>query len=536
MKKKKQNSTPASFDSTASPLAPRIINAARTEAAYASVPVSGPQMPQPAQPKKAAALPSDQEAAANPAGPLNPSTIIDAQLRHYHKLNFGHRLPPHFDFITLLIYISGFLLLIGLTVILWPSHPLTVPHDNYSENNAEPLPLTTQIKIQSNDEVQSTSAAVTQTTVNYTFGKDIKGRLFYGKPIGPNLIVSRKSDLRLPRLPNLSTAIDADTRYLEWEIQHTKLSADNHRLPVISDNTANYCATYNVLWDLNPLTLKDMNAIHRSYLEKAEKENKKHPTAPRASTGPDATVQQVAPAAPTASSAKRQLTELQKANAKYRPEKVIYITYDFVKGEKMKAKQVLDILKAYQIPCSFFIGGDFLSEAPDLVLRMDKENHCIGSLGWDFEDSARLSIRNRKTFLKSLHKLEKNFELLTGRQLDSFYRPPSGSYSELTLALVRNSGYYPTFWGLELHNFWPDAKDKLNFRYDKLRNRNYAKLPYTVPEALNYIERELHDGLILRLDGRSQVEVDLLEPLIKKIKVEGYTCLNLNEIPLSLMS
>lgn len=485
-------------------------------------------------------LPALSRKGSNRRTLLNPSTIIDAQLRQYDAMPKIRRKQQKFDIGTLLIYVLGFFLLVGLTFVFWPRPDNFTPIKPQTDADAELSSNRHVLKITSSA-IASVEPELTEILSSETapeIKNDVHGNIYYGQTIGPKLSKNTANDLRLPRLRPLPTQAERYSQtYAEWGIKHSKQNAKGERLPLIEDAYRNYVSTYNILYDLNKDTLQSTANLYRNFLAKqksaAEKAQVKKLQV--AVTEPTASRQELVP---TQATSQKELSAAQKASAKYRPAKVIYITYDFPKSELVNARKVLDILDLYQTSASFFISGDFLTEAPDLVLRMNAANHAIGSLGWEAIDAARLAIRNEKTFLSHLTKLDKNFELLTGRPLDSFYRPCEGSFSEQALYLIRNAGYYPTFWGLEMHNFWPDSKDTLNFRYDNLRKRdfNVNPYPYTVEQALNLIMQELHDGLILRLDGRSKVDVELLEPLIKKLHAKGYTCLNLNEIPLDVIA
>lgn len=526
---------------------------------------------------------------------LNPSNIIDAQLRHYNARKPAKAKRQRVDLVSGLIYALGILLAIGIGRMLWPTDnqgtfkpPVKEEQQFIQVGVSEPQVI--EVK---EDEVLPAATANTPTETpieKFEPAFDKRGNLFYGMSIGPILQPIHEAELRLPRLQALppTDTLSLDLKVREWHILRTNDSAANVRLPVIADNIKVYAAAFNILWDCNAVNLADLRTTRdnlvqmaldnssnnnvnspaynelKIYLaEKNKDANTSTAESNSAETAANSTETAIenadtvsTTAAPTndentqtttaTDSTKNKvelaadnnnLSTLQIDRAKYRPEKTFYLTYDFPTGLQANAEKVLDLLKLYNARASFFISGDFLSQRPDLVLRMDKENHVIGSLGWTLEDAARISARNEKTFLKNLTKLDDNFRLLAGRRLDSFFRPPEGSFSQHVLWLIRNAGYYPTFWGLEMHDFWPDSKNTLNYRFDILRGRDYniSKYPYTVEQALNLIKQELHPGLILRLDGRSKVEVDLLEPLLKYLSEKGYTCLNLNDIPLELI-
>lgn len=486
------------------------------------------------------ATPSTQTANAKPelkqtAALLNPSTIIDAQLRQYEQLPKIRRHKKQFDLGNLLIYVLGFFLLVGLTFALWPKDDVFAPSKLQKEDEAELAVHNHMLKVTDkavSTETPEMTVAMTTEAVD-EISKSANGNIYYSQSIGPKLCKNSAKDLKLPHLAPLTYRPDKlNQKYKEWGIQHSKQTKDGERLPVIDDECNKYVVNYNVLFDLNREVMQDVSSRYASYL--ADEQAKAHNHAKQANQTGETEVE---PSQSQVKNKQQELSAAQKANAKYRPNKVVYLTYDFPTAELLHAKSVLDTLELYQASATFFISGEFLTEAPNLVLRMQKEEHAIGSLGWEPIDAARLAIRNENTFLNHLTKLDKNFQLLTGRPLDSFFRPSEGSYSEQALFLIRNAGYYPTFWGVELHNFWPDSKDTLNYRYDNLRNRNFNidPYPFTVEQAINRILQDLHDGLIIRLDGRSKVDVALLEPLIKKLQAKGYRCLNLNEIPLNVI-
>lgn len=566
---------------------------------------------------------------------LNPSTIIDAQLRRYN--NRKTRKPPRrsVDLVSGLIYVSGIILAAAIIKMLsvWPSQDLVKPFkpatdDNFPEHFNEPKTIevrdTGTAPAKSDNDAASSATVDTVATSGIKLSLDRRGHLYYGESIGPILQAVNTNELRLPRLQKLpaTDTLTLDLKVREWQVLRTNDADTQVRLPVIGDNIKAYAAVYNILWDCNPVNLDTLRATRENllqtaldasnnnnsnnpaykelkiYLSENNKNNEQSVTGNDSATpstttlagaadataqglnagngaavsgtdgtsgdnkdsnnseanAPDASGDEGASAlagaadgtsgsdiaveqSNTSTAGNGNLTQMQIDRAKYRPDKAIYITYDFPTGVLANAEKVLNTLQLYNAQASFFISGDFLSQRPNLVLRMNNENHVIGSLGWTLEDAARIAARNEKTFLKNLNKLDENFKLLVGRPMDSFFRPPEGSFSQHVLWLIRNAGYYPTFWGLELHEFWPDSKNTLNYRFDILRGRNYdiEKYPYTLEQALNLIKQELHPGLILRLDGRSKIEVDLLEPLLKYLTEKGYTCLNLNDIPLDLI-
>lgn len=59
-------------------------------------------------------------------------------------------------------------------------------------------------------------------------------------------------------------------------------------------------------------------------------------------------------------------------------EKVIYLTFD-AGYENGCTAAILDALKKHSAPACFFVVGNYIDTAPELVLRMVQEGHIVGN-------------------------------------------------------------------------------------------------------------------------------------------------------------
>ena len=59
-------------------------------------------------------------------------------------------------------------------------------------------------------------------------------------------------------------------------------------------------------------------------------------------------------------------------------QKVIYLTFD-AGFENGNTPAILDALKKHNVPATFFVVGNFLSDNPDLIKRMVEEGHIVGN-------------------------------------------------------------------------------------------------------------------------------------------------------------
>lgn len=182
-------------------------------------------------------------------------------------------------------------------------------------------------------------------------------------------------------------------------------------------------------------------------------------------------------------------------------EKVLYLTFD-AGYENGCTAQILDVLKAHQVPAAFFLVGNYLEKEPDLVRRMVDEGHTVGNHTWSHPDMAR--IADRASFARELERVEDKYREITGRELEKFYRPPQGSYSQVNLQLAQELGYQTVFWSLAYVDWNNDAQPTAEQAFSKL-------IPRT------------HDGAVVLLHSTSKTNTAILDELLTRWEDMGYS-------------
>ena len=122
----------------------------------------------------------------------------------------------------------------------------------------------------------------------------------------------------------------------------------------------------------------------------------------------------------------------------------IGLTFDISWGEKT-AEPILDILKKEGIHATFFLSSPWADKHQELVQRMVKEGHEIGSHG------------NRHIDLNTLDALEIDKEIttsqlvlekITGRQV-RLIRTPNGAYNNKVISTAHKLGYRVIQWSVD---------------------------------------------------------------------------------------
>ncbi|MCP8969915.1 delta-lactam-biosynthetic de-N-acetylase [Ectobacillus ponti] len=187
--------------------------------------------------------------------------------------------------------------------------------------------------------------------------------------------------------------------------------------------------------------------------------------------------------------------------------KYLYLTFD--NGyENGYTPKILDVLKQKNVPATFFLTGQFLKEQPELVKRMVREGHIIGNHSWHHPDLTTVSdIR----FKKELQLVEEEVKQLTGQRDLKYLRPPRGIFSERTLAISREMGYYNVFWSLAFVDWKVDQQRGWQYAYD-----NMMKLA--------------HPGAVMLLHSISSDNAGALSQAIDDLRKRGYEFKSLDDL------
>ena len=182
-------------------------------------------------------------------------------------------------------------------------------------------------------------------------------------------------------------------------------------------------------------------------------------------------------------------------------QKVLYLTFD-AGYENGCTAEILDVLKKHQVPAAFFLVGNYLQQNKDLVRRMVQEGHIVGNHTMHHPDMSK--IVDPEAFRKELEDLEKLYLEITGQEMEKFYRPPQGLYSEENLQLAQKLGYKTVFWSLAYMDWDNQKQPSAEYAFGKL-------LPRT------------HNGAVILLHSTSKTNAAILDELLTRWKAMGYT-------------
>lgn len=186
---------------------------------------------------------------------------------------------------------------------------------------------------------------------------------------------------------------------------------------------------------------------------------------------------------------------------------VIYLTFD-CGYENGNTEKILDALKKHNATGTFFVVGNFLETAPEIVKRMQAEGHLVGNHTYHHPDMSQIS--DLSSFQKEMDDAANLYQQITGEEMIKLYRPPQGKYNTDNLAMAKELGYHTFFWSLAYVDWYQDNQPTAEEAYSKLLPR-------------------IHPGAIVLLHSTSSTNGDILDELLTKWEEMGYTFGSLEE-------
>ena len=189
-------------------------------------------------------------------------------------------------------------------------------------------------------------------------------------------------------------------------------------------------------------------------------------------------------------------------------EKNINLTFD-AGYENGNVEKILNTLKEKDVPGAFFILPQLAKTNPELVQRMKNEGHLVCNHTKNHRDMSKITDLNE--FSQELINAETLIKEYSGVDMDKFYRPPEGRFSEQNLQFADSLGYTTVFWSLAYAD------------WDNNKQMNPDK-------ALNILCNRTHPGCVVLLHPTSTTNASILGLYIDRMRSEGYSFKSISEL------
>lgn len=128
------------------------------------------------------------------------------------------------------------------------------------------------------------------------------------------------------------------------------------------------------------------------------------------------------------------------------------ITFD--DGPGRHTARLLDLLRERGIPATFFVLGDHVEKAPDLVRRMVQEGHEVNNHSYDHPAFRKLNAAEQQREMERTERILNNLGIHP-----RFFRPPYGSYNADTVRDAAKDNLILALWSV----------DSLDWKYRTVR-------------------------------------------------------------------
>lgn len=163
---------------------------------------------------------------------------------------------------------------------------------------------------------------------------------------------------------------------------------------------------------------------------------------------------------------------------------------------------MLNILADNEVRTTFFVGGCWVAENPEVLKMIVDAGHEIGNHGYYHKDHKQIGEKRNYEEIKITHELVR---LNTGVEMNLF-APPSGSYGDTTLRVADELGYKTILWTRDTID-WRDHDSTLIYK-----------------RAVN----DVSGGDLVLLHPTAET-VKALDDIIRTIKAHGLTVAPVSE-------
>jgi peptidoglycan-N-acetylmuramic acid deacetylase len=195
--------------------------------------------------------------------------------------------------------------------------------------------------------------------------------------------------------------------------------------------------------------------------------------------------------------------------------KVIYLTFD--EGyENGYTESILNTLKANNVQAAFFVTKPYVTGSfngvsdSELLKRMSSEGHIIANHSVNHKSMPKFTDEN--AFNAELIGVEEAVNNIPGCRMSKYFRPPEGTFSELSLYYTQKLGYKSVFFSLAYQDYNVDAQPDPE-------------------EAKAKLLKNTRSGMICLLHAVSRTNAAILDSLIKEWKNQGYEFKTLDDLP-----
>ncbi len=175
--------------------------------------------------------------------------------------------------------------------------------------------------------------------------------------------------------------------------------------------------------------------------------------------------------------------------------KLVALTFD--DGPGPYTERLLDAMKKRGVKATFFVLGERVNKYGDLIKRMEKEGHVVGSHSYDHPNLTKLSYAKVKA---NMEKTATRIQKLIGHKPE-IMRCPGGSCNDTVKKYAKNAGIPIAYWGVDTRDWESRNVNKIlkvAFGKDGIENGSIVLMhdiyETTVDAAIKMMDRLIKEG------------------------------------------
>src|ERR1035437_15383 len=168
-------------------------------------------------------------------------------------------------------------------------------------------------------------------------------------------------------------------------------------------------------------------------------------------------------------------------------------------------RQILAILKKYNVSATFFLSGPAIEKAPDLIKEIYKGGHILGNHGYEHVSFKTLSP---DLVISGLERTDNLIGKFADKTEIAFYRPPYGMTTESYLNWMKENSKYTVHWSLDSY----DSRNEFN-----------------VAQIAEMLLKDIQNGDIVLFHDTRFFTADVLKIIIPELLLRNYRFIRLDE-------
>ena len=168
-------------------------------------------------------------------------------------------------------------------------------------------------------------------------------------------------------------------------------------------------------------------------------------------------------------------------------------------GSRYRVTEILDILKAYGVPCTFFLSGNWVENNAELAQRMWSDGHEIANHSYSHP---AFTMLGRDEIESELASVEEAVKRGTGQAIIKYFRPPYGDYNASVAQVVKEVGYQAiVLWDIDTRD-WSGV---------------------SAQNMINRVLNQISSGSIVLFHLHGANTPEAISEIIPSLKAQGYT-------------